>query len=560
MPRIRFADVTEQAGINFVHVNGAAGEKLLPETMGGGCAFFDYDNDGRADVLLVNSRPWDPAAVEGPAPTMALYHNQGDGRFSDVTRGSGLDVSLYGMGAATGDFDNDGLADVFVTAVGGNRLFRNLGGGRFQDVTPAANVGGDGGWSTGAAFVDVDRDGLLDLFVCNYVVWDRRTDAGQQFMIPGVGRAYGPPLAFPGTHCRLYRNTGGGTFSDVSEAAGVLVTNPATRRPAGKSLAVAPADLDGDGWIDLVVANDTVPNFVFHNRGDGTFREVGVKAGLAYNNSGEVRGAMGIDTAFFRNDESLGVAVGNFAGELNALYVSQGPLQAMSFRDDAMSTGVAGATRNVLTFGLFFFDADLDGRLDLLMANGHIEPQIDELRGPQTYRQPALLLWNRRGAAAPGRGGGGEDFVPLTAAECGPDLLRPLASRGAAYADIDGDGDLDVLITQVAGPARLFRNDQALGHHWLRVRLVGDPSRRVNRDGIGAWVEAEVAGASLRRQVMPTRSYLSQVELPVTIGLGPHARVDRLSVLWPDGTRQQVDGARVDAETTVRYAAAEQTK
>jgi hypothetical protein len=276
LPAIPFTDITAQSGITFVHTNGAAGDKLLPETMGGGCAFFDYDNDGKPDLLLINSAPWPrPAASTAPATapskpqTMALYHNDGNGHFTDVTAGSGLDVSLYGMGVAVGDFDNDGLVDVFITGVGGNHLFKNLGNGKFADVTAAAGVGGDGGWSTSAAFVDVDNDGLLDLFVCTYVQWDRDADFNQGFNINGV-RAYGPPLAFAGTFCQLYHNNGNGTFTDVSERAGIRVINPATRKPAGKSLAVTPIDLDGDGHIDLVVANDTVPNFVFHNRGDGT--------------------------------------------------------------------------------------------------------------------------------------------------------------------------------------------------------------------------------------------------------------------------------------------------
>ena len=274
-PAIPFTEISESAGIHFIHTNGATGEKLLPETMGGGCAFFDYDNDGHPDLLLINSRPWQQVLSADSAPTMALYHNDGKGRYTDVTKGSGLDVSFYGMGVAVGDFDNDGLVDVFITAVGGNHLFRNLGDGHFEDITAKAGVGGEGGWSTSAAFVDVDNDGLLDLFVCNYVKWTPQEDASQKFNIPGVGRAYGPPLAFAGTHCQLFHNNGDGSFKDISKSAGIQVTDPATQRPIAKSLAVAPIDLDGDGWIDLIVANDTTPNLVFHNRGDGTFEEIG---------------------------------------------------------------------------------------------------------------------------------------------------------------------------------------------------------------------------------------------------------------------------------------------
>jgi hypothetical protein len=551
LPSIPFHDITDEAGIRFIHVNGAAGEKLLPETMGGGCAFFDYDNDGKPDLLLINSRPWDQGIAGAVAPTMALYHNDGNGHFTDVTAGSGLDVSFYGMGVAVGDFDNDGLVDVFITGVGGNHLFRNKGGGKFEDVTAKAGVAGEGGWSTSAAWVDVDNDGLLDLFVCNYVDWSPQKDTSQQFAIPGVGRAYGPPLAFAPTFCQLLHNNGDGTFTDISERAGVRVSDPATHRPLGKSLAVAPIDLDGDGWIDLIVANDTTPNFVFHNRGDGTFEEMGLRSGLSLGAGGEARGAMGVDTAFFRNDDALGVAVGNFAEELNALYLSQGKLNAMAFRDEAMATGIGSATRHVLTFGLFFFDADLDGRLDLLMANGHIEPSIERLKTPQRYRQSATFLWNR-GPSFPA--GTAPDFVALTDKQCGPDLFKQIVGRGASYADIDGDGDLDVILTQAGGPPLLLRNDQKLGHHWLRVKLIGDPAQRVNRDAIGAWVTAVVGGARLRRQVMPTRSYLSQVELPVTFGLGKSDHVDRLTIDWPNGSHQDVAIPRVDAEMIVRQA------
>jgi hypothetical protein len=517
--------------------------------MGGGCAFFDFDNDGKPDLLLINSKPWGQADSGKAAPTMALYHNDGNGHFTDVTAGSGLDVSFYGMGVAAGDFDNDGLVDVFITGIGGNHLFRNLGGGKFEDVTAKAGVGGDGGWSTSAAFVDVDNDGLLDLFVCNYVQWTPQQDTSQQFAIPGVGRAYGPPLAFAGTFCQLFHNNGDGTFTDISRRAGIRITDPATGRPMAKSLAVAPIDLDGDGWMDLIVANDTTPNFVFHNRGDGTFEEIGLKAGMALASGGEARGAMGIDAAFFRNDDTLGVAVGNFAEELNALYLSQGTPKTLEFRDEALSTGMGAATRHVLTFGLFFFDADLDGRLDLLMANGHIEPSIDQLHTPQHYRQSATFLWNRGPSFPPGRA---PDFLPLGEKECGPDLFKSIVGRGASYADIDGDGDLDVLLTQPGGPPRLLRNDQKLGNHWLRVKLIGDPARHVNRDAIGAWVEATVGPSHLRRQVMPTRSYLSQVELPVTFGLGKSDRVDNLTIHWPDGSHQEVKVPAIDTEMTVR--------
>jgi hypothetical protein len=543
-PALPFTDVTRAAGIDFVHRNGARGQRLLPETMGSGAAFLDYDGDSDQDLLLVSSGSWpdDPAATTGPS-TLALYRNDGSGRFEDLTTAAGLDLHGYGMGLAVGDYDGDGRVDVFVTAVGPNRLLRNEGG-RFRDVTGEAGVAGAAdAWSTGAAFLDYDRDGDLDLFVANYVRWSPEIDLQVDFRLTGIGRAYGPPTAFQGSHPYLYRNEGGGTFRDVSAASGVEVENPATGRPMAKALGVLPVDVDRDGWLDLVIANDTVQNLLLRNRGNGAFEEVGTAWGVAFDRDGAATGAMGIDAGYYRNDEALAVAIGNFANEMTSFYVSQGTPTLLA--DEAIQAGIGPASRQVLTFGLFLFDADLDGRLDLLQANGHLEAEINQVQPSQRYAQPTQLFWNC-----------GEDcpatYVPVPAERLG-DLPRPMVGRGATYADIDGDGDLDVVLTENGGPVRLLRNDQALGNHWLRVKLVGAGA---NADALGARVELTAGGVTQRRQVMPARSYLSQVELPVTFGLGPTGAVERLQVAWPDGTVQEVEVTGVDRLLTVRQPGA----
>jgi hypothetical protein len=532
-PAVRFTDVTAAAGVTFTHFNGATGEKLLPETMGGGVALLDYDGDGDSDLLFVNASSWphDPAPAARPA--MALYANDGRGRFTDVTRAAGLDKTFYGMGVAAADYDGDGDVDVFLTAVGENHLFAN-DGGVFTEVTRRAGVGGGAeAWSTSAGFFDYDGDGDLDLFVCNYVLWSREIDYQVDFRLDGVGRAFGPPQNYQGTFPHLYRNEGDGTFTDVSEAAGLHVINSATGVPVAKSLALAPIDVDRDGDLDVMVSNDTVQNFLFRNNGDGTFLEEAEHFGLAYDRNGNSTGAMGIDSAHFRNDHNLGFVIGNFANEMSSVYVTQDDPEF--FVDEAITEGIGAPSRLMLSFGLFLFDYDLDGRLDVLQANGHVEEEIAKVDPSQRYRQPAQLFWN----AGPGAGRG---FVEVPPASTG-DLAREIVGRGAAFADLDADGDLDVVLTQISGPPLVLRNDQDLGHHWLRVRLVG---RAPNRDAIGAWVELEAGGVTQRRQVMPTRSYLSQVEPTVTFGLGELDRVDSLKVVWPDGTEETVEGVEVD--------------
>lgn len=535
IPETMFTDITTSAGIKFVQNNGAYGGKLLPETMGGGVAFFDFDNDGDEDLLFVNSTYWPGHLPPGKQPTtLSLYRNDGKGHFEEVTASSGLDISFYGTGCAIGDYDNDGRLDVFITAVGENHLFHNLGDGRFADVTAQASVAGSPSeWSTSAAWIDYDNDGDLDLFVCNYVKWSKEIDFEVGYKLVGIGRAYGPPMNFEGTFPYLYRNDGNGHFTDVSQTAGIQIKNSATAVPAAKSLGVAPVDLDNDGRIDLVVANDTVQNFVFVNQGDGTFKESGATSGVGFDSYGNTRGAMGIDAGYFRNDNSLGIALGNFANEMTALYVSQG--SPLIFADEAITSGIGPASRLLLKFGIFFFDYDLDGRLDVLTVNGHLEEEINKVQQSQQYAQPAQLFWNTgtRDAAS---------FVSVPSEKCGSDIFKPIVGRGSAFADIDGDGDLDVVLTQVGGPPLLLRNDQKLNHHWLRFKLIGKQS---NRSALGAWIKVRLGNQTQSRQVMPTRSYLSQSELTVTFGLGAADHVDGVEIIWPGGSKQKLPAEKV---------------
>ncbi len=548
IPRVTFSDITVEAGIDFVHENGAYGDKLLPETMGGGCAFLDFDSDGDQDLLLVNSRRWDWDTRPKPKQParLALYANDGTGHFSNVTETWGLAVSLYGMGAAVGDFDNDGHPDLFISAVGHNRLFRNTGK-TFVDVTKQARVAGaDTAWSSSCGFFDADSDGDLDLFVCNYVGWSKDFDLAQNFTLDGTLRAYGQPQKFPGSAPYLYLNNGDGTFDDVTQKAGIEVRNDGTNVKLAKSLGVAFADLNGDGHVDLVVANDTVRNFLFLGNGDGTFREEGRQSGIAFDSNGNARGAMGIDIGRFRNSDVLGIAIGNFANETTALYVRRTLADQLPvFQDEAVSNGIAPPTRPELTFGVFFFDSDLDGRLDIFAANGHLEADINLVQSSQHYQQPPQLLWN----CGPQHE---NEFVALEPKQCGKDFVRPMVGRGASFADIDGDGDLDLLITSVGGRPRLLRNDQELGHHWLRVKLTG--TNGVNRSAIGAWVDVHTAAGTRSLQVMPTRSYLSQAELPVTFGLGEIDAVEKVVVRWPNGTTQEVAGPEVDSLIAITQA------
>ena len=538
IPELPFTDVTVAAGIDFIHQTGAYGERLLPETMGGGVAFFDYNDDGQQDLLLINSDhwPWQPAPSE--RPTSRLYRGRGDGTFEDVSVQTGLDLTLYGMGAAVGDYDADGRVDILVTALGENRLLRNIDGERFVDVTSRVGVAGDDdAWSTSAAFLDYDRDGDLDLFVCNYVAWSRQINAEVDYQMTGIGRAYGPPTDFGGTDSYLYRNDGDGRdrprYTDVSRQAGIRVAHETGAGPIGKGLAVLPVDVNGDGWLDLAVANDTVRNFLFVNQQDGRFVESGIEYGLAFDTGGLATGAMGIDAAYYANDQRLAIAIGNFANEMSSFYVSRAGEQV--FSDDAIVAGIGADSRRGLTFGLMFVDIDLDGRLDLITANGHVEPDINRVQSSQQYAQPLQMFWNC----------GSRCTRPFRFVSQPGILGRPLVGRGATYADIDADGDQDLVITVAGGRPVLLRNDQELGHHWMKLRLKATPP---NVYAIGASVTLIASGKHQYRTVMPARSYLSQVALPITFGLGETSSIDHVVVQWPDGERESWPNLEVDRD------------
>jgi hypothetical protein len=508
---MRFVDVTAKAGLTFRHNSGAYGGKLLPETLGAGCAFLDYDADGWQDILFVNGMDW-PGHRRGSS-TLQLYRNNRDGTFSDVTKSAGLDVELYGMGVAVGDWNNDGLSDVFVTCVGQNRLFRNTGKGTFIDVTKSSGLDGRQAFSTSAIWLDVDRNGLLDLFVCNYVKWSAEHDVFCS--LDGKQKSYCTPEAYRGETCWLFRNNGDGTFTDVTATSGVFDTS-------SKSLGVAMFDVDEDGWPDLFVANDTQPNKLYRNQRNGTFKEGAVEAGLALNRDGRARAGMGVDTADLDGSGRATLAVTNFDNEMIGLYR---PLGRGLYEDAATSAGIGAVSRSTLGFGCVFADVDLDGALDLIVANGHIDETVRNIRGNVGYAQPPHLFLNQ-----------GDGTFRDAAGQAGSDFAQPWVGRGLACGDFDRDGDVDLLLTTNNGQARLFRNDQLAGNRSIRFRLVGT---RSNRDGIGATVRIFHGESSQSRLVRSGSSYLSQSELPVTFGVGRRGVVDRAVISWPSGRTEE---------------------
>jgi enediyne biosynthesis protein E4 len=510
-PGFRLVDVTAAAGIQFQHNSGAFGAKYLPETLGAGCAFLDYDGDGWLDILLVNGADW--PGHKRRASTMRLYRNNRNGTFTDVTEKAGLAVPMYGMGVAVADYDNDGFPDIFVTAVGQSRLFHNTGQGRFVDVTEKAGLGGRDSFSTSAMWFDYDRDGRLDLFVCNYVKWSAEHDVFCS--VDGTHKSYCTPEAYHGSTCWLFHNKGDGTFEDVTAKSGIFDTT-------SKSLGVALLDYDHDGWPDVLVANDTQPNKLYRNLKNGTFEDVAVRAGVAFSADGKARAGMGVDVADFDNSGAAGIVITNFDNEMIALYrQSRGGLYA----DVALESGVGKASRNSLGFGCGFFDANLDGRLDLLAVNGHIDETVRNIRSNAGYAQAPQLFLNQ--VLNQGKTG----FRDV-AAEVGRDFAAPKVGRGAAWGDFDRDGDVDLLITTNQGPALLYRNDVTNGNRSLRVRLIGTKS---NRDGIGAMVRLTTPDGTQSRMVKSGSSYLCQSELTLTFGLGKRANADRLVIEWPSG-------------------------
>jgi hypothetical protein len=510
---VTFRDVTQHAGIRFTHNNGAFGKKFLPETLGPGVAFIDYDNDGWPDIFLVNGMDW-PGHVQKHT-TPKLYRNNHDGTFTDVTHKAGLDVEMYGMGVAVGDYDNDGFDDLFVTALGQNRLFHNNGNGTFTDVTQKAGLSGPRELSTSAAWIDFDKDGHLDLVIGNYVQWTQETDL--YCTLDGKSKSYCTPESYKGTAARLWHNRGDGTFEDVTQKAGL-------GEPTSKTMGIAVLDYDNDGWPDLLFSNDTQPNKLYRNNGNGTFSEKGVIAGIAFSEDGVARAGMGVDAADYDHSGYPSVMITNFSNQMLSLYHNEGK---GLFVDEAPQSAIGRATLLTLGFGCFFFDYDLDGWPDIFIANGHIDPEIQRVQANVKYAMPPHLFRNL------GKG----KFEEVTNS-MGAAFVTPRVGRGAAYADIYNHGRLDLLLSTNGGPAYLFRNEaQAASttNRSVRLKLVGTKS---NRDGIGAVVRLSSGVDSQTQMLRSGSSYLSSSELILTFGLAQRDKADTIEIRWPSG---QVD-------------------
>jgi enediyne biosynthesis protein E4 len=520
---IRLADITQSAGIHFVHNSGGFGKKYLPETLGPGVAFIDYNNDGYQDIFFVNGTRW--PGHPGRVTTPHLYRNNGNGTFTDVTKEAGLAIPMYGLGVAVGDYDNDGHDDLFVTAYGQNHLFHNNGNGTFTDVTEKAGLMGPHDLSTSAAWVDVDRDGHLDLLVANYVQWTPQTDLF--CTMDGVHKSFCTPESYKGASLRLWHNNGNGTFTDVTKKAGLY-------DPTSKSLGIAILDANQDGWPDIAVSNDTEPNKLYINNGNGTFTEKGIPEGIAYSEDGVARAGMGIDAADYNHSGYPSLLITNFSNQMIALYQNQ---QNGLFVDVAPTSPIGRTSLLTLGFGCFFFDYNLDSWPDIYIADGHIDPAIEAIQHRVRFSEPPHLYRNVDG----------KTFLDETA-QMGAAFDSPRVARGAAYGDINNDGAPDIVITTNDGPAQLFLNEGATNHA-LRIKLEGTKS---NRDGIGSVVWVQSATTNQKQMLRSGSSYLSSSELLLTFGLGSSTQANVIEVYWPSGAVTKLQNIKADQILTVR--------
>ncbi len=520
---IRFTDVTSDAGVAFVHQSSATSNKYLVETMGGGVALLDYDNDGRLDVFFTNGAKLDDPMPEGKRPDKAdakywnrLYRQLPDGTFADVTEKAGLTgmpQNYYGMGVAVGDYDNDGFEDLYVTNFGGNTLYHNNGDGTFSDATSRAGVGASG-WSASAGFFDADNDGKLDLFVTRYVDWTFQTNRYCGEKKPGY-RAYCHPDNYAGVANVLYRNNGDGTFTDVSTKAGIA-------NPNGKGLGVAFADYDRDGYTDIYVANDSVQSFLYHNNRDGTFTEEGLVAGVGFNEDGKTFAGMGVDFADYDNDGRPDIIVTDLSNERYKLFHQNAD---GSFRDATNTSGLGGLTLLFSGWSTRFLDYDNDGWKDLFVAQGHVMDTIEKTSPNLTYQQPPLLLRNESGR--------------FSRVEPGDAFTQNWAGRGAAFGDLDNDGDIDVVLSNVGQKAVVLRNDGGNRQNWLTIRTVGTTS---NRDGIGCLVNVvSHSGLSQSFTINTAVGYLSASDKRLLVGLGSDATAKLVEIRWPSGVVQRFE-------------------
>ena len=534
-----FTDVTRQAGISFQHVNGFTERRHYIETMGPGCAFLDYDGDGRLDVYFVNGHELEETS--GSKSTNVLYCNDGDGSFTDVTEEAGAGDTGYGVGVTAADYDNDGDVDLYITNYGPNILYRNNGDGSFTDVTKEAGVEDDR-WGVGCAFLDYDNDGYLDLYVANYV--DFSLEHPKSNTVPYMPRGSGPttvkeatgyphPDNYRGVADVLYHNQGDGAFIDVTRKAGVY-------NPEGKGMGMTCGDYDNDGDVDIYVGNDLTPNFLYRNDGDGSFTDVALMAGVAYNEDGKTESSMGIDFGDYDRDGYLDLIVPNFQGESCTLYRNT---RNGFFVDESVASGIGLATRAYVGWGTGFLDYDNDGKLDLFISTGHVLDNVVLFDARTTYAQRNFLFRNN------GPGARGKHTFTDVSSRAGEGLAVEKASRGAAFGDYDDDGDVDILVVNCGDGPTLLRNDGGNRNHWLRVETEGVTS---NRDGIGARVEVTSGDWVQIREVKSGSSLYSRNDLRVSFGLGDRSTVDRLEIRWPSGIVDRFINLSADQSLTVR--------